>query len=343
MRLDFGASIPLVVCYGMGVDSTAILVGLQSRGIVPDLILFADAGAERQPTYDYMAIANNWLLSVGFPTITVVKYQPTNFKHWPPYHSIEENCLTNVTLPSIAYGRHSCSSKWKIDAQNKFIESWEPAIDCWFSGKKVRKMIGFEDSPHERKRSQRCGTYAIQDEETDKYDIEFPLQEWGWDRERCISEIESSSLPHAPCKSSCYFCTAMKPWELDELAIIDPDKLRRIVIIEARTRQRHLDYAKSKGWPKGVDVPLTDGLWRKPVKGMRGATARPGSMTEYIRDKGLLPSSEVDALIAITPTNYFSKADFERDGISGWQDWIQRICDKAKHLAACHEFSQLEP
>ena len=27
---------PLIVCYGMGVDSTAMLVGLKARGIVPD-------------------------------------------------------------------------------------------------------------------------------------------------------------------------------------------------------------------------------------------------------------------------------------------------------------------
>lgn len=33
---------PLVVSYGVGVDSTAMLVAMQQRGIRPDLILFAD-------------------------------------------------------------------------------------------------------------------------------------------------------------------------------------------------------------------------------------------------------------------------------------------------------------
>jgi hypothetical protein len=47
---------------------------------------------------------NRWLKSVGFPEITVVRYQPKDFKHWPPYHTIEENILTNCALPSIAYG-----------------------------------------------------------------------------------------------------------------------------------------------------------------------------------------------------------------------------------------------
>ena len=40
---------PLVVHYGAGVDSTAMLVGMAQRGITPDLILFADVGAEKRP------------------------------------------------------------------------------------------------------------------------------------------------------------------------------------------------------------------------------------------------------------------------------------------------------
>jgi hypothetical protein len=40
------------------------------------------------------------------------------------------------------------------------------------------------------------------------------------------------------------------------------------------------------------------GLWRKSVKGLRGATPKPGSMTEYIRQQGLLPADEIDAIAA---------------------------------------------
>lgn len=48
LSLQFNASsasqqdAPLVVCYGAGRDSTALLVGLWRRGIRPDLILFAE-------------------------------------------------------------------------------------------------------------------------------------------------------------------------------------------------------------------------------------------------------------------------------------------------------------
>jgi hypothetical protein len=181
----------------------------------------------------------------------------------------------------------------------------------------------------------------VQYEEKKKYDLWFPLQDWGWDRARCIQEILKEGLPE-PSKSSCYFCTAMKPWEVDELPV---EKLKRIVILEARTKERHLEYAKT--YNQGMKAVLTklvgvkfftyinamkwdgkpkvDGIWRSPVKGMRGATKRPGSMTEYIREKTLLPGVEIDRLISITPTKEFSKAEFDASGILNWQDWLKRI------------------
>ena len=347
--LQFDAPEPLVVAYGIGVDSTAMLVGYQQRGIRPDLILFSDVGAEREATYEYLPKINAWLRSVGFPEVTVVRYRAKDFKHFPAYHTIEENILTNVSLPAIAYGGHTCSSKWKISAQDAYLETWAQAIAAWSNGVPVRRAVGFEDSPHEHKRRERCATFAVQDLDAGKYRAVFPLQEWGWDRERCKVEIKAAGL-EVPAKSSCYFCTAMKTWEVDELT---KQKHMRIVIIEARVAQRHIEYADRRrdeleaavaAGDSGAVVklkrmpprghPLTEGLWRKAVKGCRGATPRPGSMTEYIRAKGLLPGALIDALIELTPTHHFTAADFERDGLTGWQDWIRVICERAEKLAA---------
>ena len=331
-RLDLGGSArsPLVVAYGVGVDSTAMLVGYYQRGIRPDLILFSDVGAEREATYDYLPIINAWLRSIGWPEVTVVRYVAKNFKHWPHYHTIEENILTNVSLPAIAYGGHSCSAKWKISAQDAFLEGWAMAGAAWSAGLPVIRAVGFEASPHEYARSKRCSTFPVNEIDAEKYRAVFPLQEWGWNRDRCIAEIKAAGLP-VPSKSSCYFCTAMNPWEVDELT---SNKHMRIVIIEARTSKRHLDYAESKGWPMGEGVPMTAGLWRKAVKGMRGATPKPGSMTEYIRQKGFLSHELIDALIELTPTCTFTREEFEREGLAGWQEWIARIIAKAQALTA---------
>src|SRR5262249_31380661 len=45
---------PLVVAYGAGVNSTAMLVEFARRGIRPDLVLFADTSAEKPETYEYL-------------------------------------------------------------------------------------------------------------------------------------------------------------------------------------------------------------------------------------------------------------------------------------------------
>ena len=47
---------PLVVAYGLGVNSTAMLVEFARRKIRPDLILFADTGGEKPETYRYMPV-----------------------------------------------------------------------------------------------------------------------------------------------------------------------------------------------------------------------------------------------------------------------------------------------
>ena len=96
-------------------------------------------------------------------------------------------------------------------------------------------------------------------------------------------------------------------------------ELKVIVVLESRTRERHLNFARAKGWPRGEGLPLIEGLWRRRVKGCRGAVPKPGSMTEYIREKGLLPSREIDRLIAATPTEPLTQADFERLGCCNWE------------------------
>ncbi len=99
---------PVVLAYGIGVDSTALLIELEARGEAPDLVLSADPGAEKPETYEYQRMIAAWMHARGIP-YEIVRYVPRRFKHWPPYYSILANVLTNATLPSISLGRHSCS------------------------------------------------------------------------------------------------------------------------------------------------------------------------------------------------------------------------------------------
>src|SRR5262249_30252016 len=62
---------PLVVACGLGVDSTAMLVGFTRRGIRPDLILFADTAGKIRRRYDYRPTLDRYLQDYGLPRITL--------------------------------------------------------------------------------------------------------------------------------------------------------------------------------------------------------------------------------------------------------------------------------
>ena len=99
---------PVLAAWGAGVDSTAMIIELVERGEPPDVVLFADTGSERPETDAFVPLFRDWMAAHGVEN-HVVRYEPKRFKHWPPYRSLLENLLTNGTLPSIAFGRHSCS------------------------------------------------------------------------------------------------------------------------------------------------------------------------------------------------------------------------------------------
>lgn len=219
----------LAVAYGLGVDSTAALVLLQQQGRRPDYILFADTGSEKQETYDYLPVIQAWLEKVGFPPVTVVRKVVKNFKHWPPYHTLGENCLTNGTLPSLAFGFKSCSLKWKVYPQNMWMKQQELAQQAWARGERIRKVIGYDNSPKDRKRF----AHAVGMEDP-QYEYWYPLIDAGMDREACKEMIRSAGLP-VPPKSACIFCPATQPAELHEHR---KEYLRYIVIMEARAKPR---------------------------------------------------------------------------------------------------------
>lgn len=257
---DIDPNLPVIVSYGLGVDSTAVLVGLWKRGIRPDAILFADVGSEQEHTYAYLPVINEWLRSVGFPEVTVVRYQASRFKH-AYYETLDGNCLANRTLPSLAFGRKSCSLKWKGNPMDRHVETLPIAQQAWERGVKVQRLIGYDCSPADNKRFAHAQTKG----EDAKYRYIYPLQVWGLDRADCMTLIASVGLP-VPPKSSCFFCPAMKQ---HEVLALPKDKLIKIVAIEYNAQP---------------NLRIVAGLWR----GKR--------MTDFILVHGLLTQAEVDEI-----------------------------------------------
>lgn len=56
---------PVVLAYGIGVDSTALLIELHARGQAPDLVLTADTGNEKPATYAYLDVIGPWMRDRG--------------------------------------------------------------------------------------------------------------------------------------------------------------------------------------------------------------------------------------------------------------------------------------
>ena len=223
---------PIVVSWGAGVDSTAMLVAMKREGVIPDAILFADTGGEKPETYAYLDYVEPWLASWGAPAVTRVRKRPSPRVS---YTTLEGNCLDNETLPSLAFGLHSCSIKWKgtvLDQELTGVRrgpnkrhGWQPALDAWAAGLKVVKLIGYDSGPADTRRRKRL---AAEDE---RFRYVFPLRVLGWARKECVQALVEEGL-RVPLKSACFFCPASKQWELWWLAGAHPDLFMRALRVE---------------------------------------------------------------------------------------------------------------
>lgn len=207
---------PILVAYGAGTNSTAILVGMWEHGIRPDAILFADTGGEEPETYAYLNVMNRWLAEREWPQIEVVKRAHDNEE------TLEANCLRFGKLPSVAYGYKMCSQEFKRRPQERWARKWDLGVGAWSVGEQVTKVIGFDaDEPYRKDR--------IKDDK--KYRYVFYLIEWDWGRAECIEAIQRAGLP-LPGKSSCFFCPNRKPSQVVALGRRHPDLAARAVAME---------------------------------------------------------------------------------------------------------------
>lgn len=261
VRAAQAAGSPFVVSYGLGLDSTAMLIGLAADGLRPDLILFADVAAgtgdtgEKTATMSYLETINAWLATVDFPQITVVSYQTTEKSRTDPrtgepYKSLFGQCWATGNLPPFAYGGKAggqasanCSIKWKQRPQELFLESWAPAIAAWTAGRKVIKAIGYDCA--EMHRGGRARAY-----EAEAFDWTYPLRSWSWSRPQLSQVVADAGLPIPP-KSSCVFCPAMRPAEFKDLARTEPASLLQVIALEDRACNS----------PAGKVTAKEPGLW----------------------------------------------------------------------------------
>jgi len=162
-----GISSLLAAAFGGGTNSTAMLCGFMERGIVPDLILFADTGSEMPETYAHvLEMDTQCRLWWGKGIETVAKLYQGQFE------GLEKECLRGGKLPALAYGSRACSMKYKHEPQNRRLKAEMKARGV----EVATRAIGFDAMESHRNRPS-----------TDKWAVNwYPLMEWGWTRADCI-------------------------------------------------------------------------------------------------------------------------------------------------------------
>lgn len=213
---------PIVVSWGAGDNSTAMVVGLLERGVPPDLVLFADTGGEHARTYRFISEFRAWLEArdVEFEIV----------RH--PGRTLEEECLDGEMLPSLAYGYASCSDKWKRRPLDRRVSTWELALAAWDRGEQVVRAIGYDAGPRDRKRAARANQA---NSASRRWRLWYPLIEWGWSREECVEAIARAGLSR-PGKSACFFCPASKRREVLELRKQEPELFARAIALEKNAK-----------------------------------------------------------------------------------------------------------
>lgn len=217
---------PLVVSYGGGVNSVAMLVGYQERGIRPDAIVFSDTKGEKPETYYHQRVVmRGWLGTVGFPELTVVA-RPDFGRSKTGDDSLEAECLRLGSLPSRAYGYGRCADKWKLDPFKWWAQTWAPALAAWDNGAVVRRALGYDAGEARR----------VNDRQDAGFEKTYPLVEWGWDRTACVAAVRRAGLP-VPVKSACFYCPSSTKSEVLALASVSPLLFQRAVALETRAAE----------------------------------------------------------------------------------------------------------
>lgn len=232
--------------YGVGVNSTALLVALITRqlDVGPWRTVFADTQDEKPETYEYLYQAAMPYARKHGVTIEVVRAC--------------EGVLERFERLSVTGSRliRSCSVEAKIKPITRHILSHGSPNDV--------QLIGIHAGERGRSaKAPRTGDLARR----------YPLLELDWDQDDCVEAIRAAGLP-VPVKSGCWHCPFMRVREVIQLAISAPDRFGRIVRLEDAANKAH---PSDDGTPRTQwgDKPARE--WQARACATKAAGAEPGS------------------------------------------------------------------
>lgn len=218
----------LVVSYGGGVNTIALLILLARAGRIPRAIVMSDPGSERRTTMHYRdMVMPAWLERQGFPHVTVIDRKSEG--HYRPrawrLETLYEECTRLRSLPSAAYGMSKCSQKYKGDAQRWWTARQEWAKAVWSRGERLVRAIGYDADERRRVR-----TVFSDPWEAKRFIPWYPVIDAGLDRDGCVALIRDEGLP-LPTKSACTFCPNNTLSEWEEIRRDEPDRFAEAIAL----------------------------------------------------------------------------------------------------------------
>ena len=240
---------PTILSFGGGINSTALLLEWVAQKKPLDLVIFADTGSEMPETYKFIDdFVTSFCKKHNVPFETVYytaseRVGGVKEGHWQENErvAIYDYYKYLHSVPSMM--RRSCTDKFKIAPIEKFIKN------KWGDKKYPIRLIGIDSGESHRAK------YII-DPETGKkeklYEYnEYPLIDWGWDRNACLARIEKEGWSN-PGKSGCYFCPFQSRNNWVKLLKDKPDLFQKSMELEIQAR-RFPEFGLLQYKPKRLD------------------------------------------------------------------------------------------
>ena len=216
-----------VIMGGMGDDTAMMIAEMYERGYEPDEIVFCDTGSEFKHTYEFISRLQSWCAEKNWSKVVVLKKLDANGDPLSVIATVERD----KTLPPPAFGKKSCSARFKTETGDLYFNNHPKAWKAWGAPGKGKRL----DS-HKGVILRAVGINADEPGRAAKWSPQhkwvqvFPLVDWD------IGERESTAVGRVglyyPGKSSCICCPNLTGGELAMLRDDYPEDFQRIVNIE---------------------------------------------------------------------------------------------------------------
>jgi len=192
----------MILNFGAGVNSTALVIECVKRKIPLDYVIFADTGSELPETYEHIERMKIWFKEKGIKFVTVKsKYGVSLYDYY----------YSHKMIPSRKF-RH-CTDKFKITPITKFLKQ--------FKTDGVMQLIGIANEERHRIRASKVKWIKFG----------YPLCEWELDREGCENIIRKENMI-MPVKSGCFMCPFQRKEAWTDLLKTHPELFAKARLME---------------------------------------------------------------------------------------------------------------